>query len=210
MGCPKKMKLAVGFFAAFLGIAGLSACDQRQDAKSAEQSASTAPSEHPDYDILDTMGWSYTSSTDKMRGTTTYYASRYSYNEPNLEFPYQGGSPLELELWRYKGNNDPYPDEPVLSLSKGQFDCRSDGCILAMKFDAGPLFYRKATQTDCGSEQCLNISLDGMSPDPRNKPLMKRARMANVLTIEVPIWHYGSYQYEFHVAGLKWPDTPGR
>ena len=133
-----------------------------------------------------------------MRGTTTYYANLYSHNQPTLQFPYQGGSPLQLSFWRDKGSSDPYPFEPTLILRNGQFDCSSvDGCMLAMKLDDGPMFYRKASNLDCGENKCLTISLNGTLADAPDTPLMKRARTGKVLVIEVPIWRYGNYQYEF-------------
>lgn len=157
--------------------------------------------------------WTYGITEDKMRGNGTYWAQLKSSNQPELDFPYEGGSPITLQIVKQKG--DPHPDNyaPELILTNGQFDCSGlqypNRCYVSVKADDQPVELLLGSSDDCGSARCLGLQNDP-SGAKVNVSFVETIRAAKRLTIEVPLYRYGSYQYEFDVAGLNWSKETDR
>lgn len=157
--------------------------------------------------------WQYGIATDKMRGDKVYWADLRSSNQPELDFPYAGGSPVVLSLSKLAG--DPHPDNrnPNLVLANGQFDCSSysgsESCSISMKVDDKPVVELHAVEADCGSDQCLILHNDPGGPKAEES-VIAALRGSKRVTIEVPLYHFGSYQYEFNTAGLNWAKETDR
>ena len=152
--------------------------------------------------------WSYQSQTDKMRASKSWTAINVSENKADMQFPYEGGSPVHIELWQ-SDNESSSNQQPILVLENGQFDCHS--CQLAVKFDDGPVLESSGTRQDCGESQCINLNITEDLNEFGTKKYIgfhKRLIGSKKMTIEVPLYHFGSFQYEFNTSGLIWPQ-PG-
>ena len=155
--------------------------------------------------------WRYVNGHDDMRGTQWWSAALTSNNKPELSPPYVGGSPARIQLVQ-SSDEDPFNEQPQLILSNGQIDCFD--CSVAIKFDDGPVLYSTGRRSDCGEEQCINLNLAGSELDDPKASVEEWTAMASftrqlvkakTVTVEVPIYRYGLFQYHFNVAGLIWP-----
>ena len=104
----------------------------------------------------------------------------------------------------FKEGNGRLLGEPAVTLKNGQFDCKGgddfNSCALAIKADNGQVFSMTAVEFKCDPAKCL-----WLRPAHRGKlTLIPILRTANNVTIELPLYGNGSYQYRFHVAGFKW------
>lgn len=144
--------------------------------------------------------WERSVVHDAMRNQDTVVLQLRSLNAPNLPFPYRGGSPVHMNLGKI--GDRILPEEPYLTLDRGQFDCKgdidfADRCNVAVKVDDGEVFYLKATAETCGPSQCLNLGRG-----PHSLSLMAQLKSAKRVTIEVPLYKFGSYQYQFNASGF--------
>lgn len=150
--------------------------------------------------------WEYSSSRDKMRGSTIYYASLTSKNAPLLSDASVSAAHVTLMLSRDSGSPK-YQGEPTFMLSAGRFDCTGwtpEGCRVAIKADKDQVFYVTMTAEDCGTLQCLTPQFQFMDAY-FNGSILSVIRSAKTLTVELPLLRFGLFQYEFQTEGLKWP-----
>ncbi len=140
--------------------------------------------------------WTYDEKKDEMRGKTRYLASLTSTNEIQLDFPYNGGSSMQLVL-----RDDPeYGKDVMLMISKGQLPCYTyDGCSFKVKFDDGPVRDISAAGAESGSSEVLFVQGAG-----GRKRLMEGLRSAKRMIVEVTVYDAGRQQFVFEPAGLNW------
>lgn len=179
-------------------LGALTACDSSQtnSAQLNEEPATASPS------------WQYEESVDEMRNRRHWTATLVSSNAPQLDFPYEGGSPITLELLRW--DNPPDSFSPTFALQNGQFNCHgsSNACYVTVKFDDNPPEDVRAVKLDCGSDQCLRLFRDmDLESGAEPKPILDSIREAKTLIVEAPLYQYGAFQYRFAVAGLNWPSA---
>ena len=144
-----------------------------------------------------------------MRKLQTWYASDEALNPAQLQFPYQGGTTATIQLAQSQ-KDDPSNQQATLVLHNGQIDC-AGGCLLNMKFDGGEMLYSSGTKESCGEDECINLPVSNDTDDfgtKAYKGFHKRLYASRHLTIEVPLYKFGSYQFEFDTRGLVWPQ-PG-
>lgn len=155
--------------------------------------------------------WEYTNGEDDMRNQRWWEASLQSENAPELDFPYQGGSPVWLVLHNKEGD-PPDNSSPTLVLEKGQYDCHSydysNLCVISVSIDGGEPIELTGARDDCGKNQCLDLTRraeDEVGPggvDTHAESVVSIIRRAKTLTIEVPLYRFGFFQYHFKPAGL--------
>lgn len=150
--------------------------------------------------------WQYQSGIDRMRGTRWWEASVNAAEKAQVGFPYEGGTAARI-LLSQSSNEGPFNQQATLILENGQIDCYE--CIIELKFDDGRVFESHGRRTFCGEAQCLNLNVfrDG-NYDPDIGNFAQNLVSAQKVTIEVPVYRFGSFQYTFDVAGLQWPQ-PG-
>ena len=158
----------------------------KKDAESAASAARTAQRRG--------LAWVYASEPDKMDGRVIKTATLQSANTVAFKFPYQGEQRGELELRVHPR----YGRDVSLSVAKGQFLCRFDGCSVVIRFDDGrPQTYSAAEPAD-HSTTTLFI---------RNYTNFVAAfRRAKKVVIEATFYQEGTRAFEFNVAGLNWDD----
>ncbi len=111
-------------------------------ALAASHEANTAPVPH----------WNLSVSRDEMSGTEMRTLSIESNNELEFGFPYSGGSKGTIALRHWRGR-----DDLLFRVSKGQFSCSVDDCIVHVKFDDGKTQAFSADEPTDGSTGLLFI-----------------------------------------------------
>lgn len=132
--------------------------------------------------------WNYFESQDKMRGTTTKYASLNSDNELTLGFPYKGGT-TTLTLRKGPSGTDTYIEV------NGQFLCDDySHTTVAVKFDDGPIQRYGCSEPSDASTGILFI---------RNEAkFITQLKNSKHMIIETEMFQEGRQQIEFSSEGL--------
>lgn len=136
--------------------------------------------------------WKYSESEDKMDGIKHYFASNISTNEIEFDFPYHGGSTLDIVIRNSKNKN-----EVILAISKGQFMLSIDGSeSVKVKFD------------DEKSETYSYNSAKDASSDViflnNSSKFIKKLKASKKVMIESTFFDAGNKIFEFNVEGLVW------
>jgi hypothetical protein len=147
--------------------------------------------------------WNYSTTSDEMRGTSTRWAELNSSNAPHLDFPYAGGSPVVLQL--FKGGGDIETNIRLL-LANGQFACSGSAgrtCSLTIKVDDEKPQEIRGIEDECGSHTCLRLGADLFNQE-HPPAVLALIQSADNLVIEVPLYDFGPYQYKFATSELRW------
>lgn len=136
--------------------------------------------------------WDYSSSKDEMRGTEAFYASTTSLNKVDFDFPYDGGSSLDLMIRKNDGKLD-----LLLEISKGQFLCGYPTCEAVFKFDDGQVKQITLVLPDNHSTEYLFVRYDKTAAQ-----LLEDIKKSKKLVIEVPFYQEGRHQFNFNIEGL--------
>lgn len=140
--------------------------------------------------------WVSNSSTDEMRGTKSQTTYTSSVNKVIFEFPYGGGSNLNLMVRNNAGQND-----VIITISKGQFLCGMiDGCEVNFKFDNNPVQSITMIESDSHDSDILFIKY----PKTANSVIQK-LKTSQKLIIEPKFYQEGSKQFTFELSGFKEP-----
>lgn len=140
--------------------------------------------------------WVSNSSTDEMRGTKSQTTYTSSVNKVNFEFPYSGGSNLDLMVRNNAGQKD-----VIITISKGQFLCGMiDGCEVNFKFDNNPVQSITMVESDSHDSDILFIKY----PKTANSVIQK-LKTSQKLIIEPKFYQEGSKQFTFELSGFKEP-----
>ncbi|OPC54798.1 hypothetical protein DSC47_08975 [Elizabethkingia miricola] len=136
--------------------------------------------------------WSYSDSEDKMEGTKQYFASSVSTNQVEFQFPYNGGSNLEIMVRNLSKKN-----EVLLQVSKGQFMTSFDGSSKAkVKFDSHtPESFSYNSAAD-GSHDVIFLN--------NSKTFLDKLKKSKKVMIELTFFNEGKTVFEFNTEGLKW------
>ena len=140
--------------------------------------------------------WSYDTKQDEMRGVSTKFAFNTSINKADFDFPYGGGSKLNLIL-RKEGKES---NDVIFRISKGQFICSSyGGCSAAVKFGDSPVKNVKLAESDTHNSDTLFIS--------SNKDanwFIEQLKTNKFVTVELLFYQEGRHQFKFNTEKLNW------
>ncbi|WP_180161056.1 hypothetical protein [Acinetobacter sp. YH12064] len=145
-------------------------------------------------EVTTPKNWSYETTKDEMRNTTTLFASNVSQNTVNFDFPYQGGSNLVITL-RKKGD----ATDVIIAITKGQILCSIRNCEVAFKFDNNPIQSITMSEPDNHSADVLFVAHDSTA-----KKIINQMKTSKKLTIEAPFYQEGGKQFTFDVSNLDW------
>lgn len=136
--------------------------------------------------------WEYSESEDKMEGTKRYFATSTSTNQIEFDFPYDGGSNLNIII-RNMGKEN----EAILTISKGQFISSYGGSDrIKVKFDDNaPIKYSFNSSSD-GSSDVIFLN--------NSKDFINKLRSSKKVMIECEFYDSGNKVFEFNTEGLKW------
>lgn len=137
--------------------------------------------------------WSYDSSKDQMRGTTTYYADIASDNELSLPFPYGGDNSGHLQIRKRPTDGL----RIIFHVDKGQILCHSfSGGHLSMKFDGAPVRSFPCSEPSDGDSEYAFIEAPA-----RVLALLRKSRRT---IVEADFYQAGRQQLTFDTRGLAW------
>ncbi|NNH77377.1 hypothetical protein HLH17_06775 [Acinetobacter sp. ANC 5380] len=185
----------------FLSLALLGCSKEKESTEtydvSAEAAVAVASEAVAEVSIEPEDQWQYETTKDEMRGIEKQYASIHSSNQVHFDFPYEGGSNLNITLRRDVGK----PTDVYFSISKGQFTCDTfnNNCYASIKIDDGPVENISLVGTKDYSSEILFIESDHDS-----KQFIQRIKKANQVIVELPFYQGGRQQFKFDIDGLKW------
>jgi hypothetical protein len=135
--------------------------------------------------------WSYKTKRDSMRDTNVVEASTKSLNQHQFE---NAGSVRATLVLRQRGAEEP---DVLLHISRGQFACTEDPCIVRLRFD-------ETMPEDYGgslpSDQSANSIFIGSET-----VFFEKIKKANHLKIETAYFQEGTRVFEFDLKALVWP-----
>lgn len=137
--------------------------------------------------------WSYSTTEDKVRGSTTYFARTTSTNTVHQDPPYDSDTTMSMAVRKSEADGT----NVVLTISSGQMMCPSyEGCSGTVSFDgANPERVRFSGPADNSSE---TIFVDGA------KSFIAKLKKAKKVVVEKTLYQAGEPQFEFDVHGLAW------
>lgn len=141
------------------------------------------------------MKWEYSQSKDEMRGGNSYEASLASDNKAYFEFPYNGGSRLSINLRK----SPRYGNDVYFVITKGQFSCAYNGCIVAVKFDDGKIINYSVVESDSGRSDVLFLA-----NSKTVRQFASRLKKAKNVVVEVSFYQDGKRQFTFSPKDLEW------
>jgi len=134
--------------------------------------------------------WSYSSSSDEMRGSRTSIACIDSTNSFEFGFPYSGGTRGSLCL-RYSTNNGP---KILVFARRGQISCYD--CRIGVRFDAHIVNNYSPNRSNDGQTLFLPRAF---LTNLRGSPLADR------VIIEIPFYRDGVKQFIFSgLSSINW------
>lgn len=171
-------------------LVGLSGCDKTEEPK-----LSSNP--HNDEQVIQNINsnWQYDLTKDEMRGIEKKFASTTSTNQVNFNFPYEGGSSLQLII-RQHDNNEP---EIIFSINKGQFLCAIDNCEVSYKFDDNLV---DSSKLSLPTDHSSNLLFIENGRDAR--AFIYMLQKSEKLIVELPFYQSGNKQFSFNIKGFKW------
>lgn len=137
--------------------------------------------------------WTYSTSEDKVRGATSYFASTTSTNSIELDAPYDGGSTLRMTVRQ----SPAYGADVILRLSSGQLLCRAyDGCYATVRFDQETAERVELVESSDNSSDTVFVA--------EARPFIAKLKKAKRAIVELEIYEAGRPQFDFDVSGLQW------
>lgn len=155
----------------------------------AAAAASEPPAEAPQPPRPD---WTYFDQPDQITGKQIHFASVDASEKLDFNFPYSGGSTANLQIRKHPR----YGTDVILSIDKGQFVCRVEGCSVMVRFDDGHATRYSANQPSDYSSTALFIS-------PSSK-FIASAKKAKRVVIEASFYQEGNRTIVFQIEGLTW------
>ena len=136
--------------------------------------------------------WRYGEDKDEMTDKITYLAKIESDNRVQFDFPYDGGSTLELVIRRKKGvSKDVY-----IKISKGQFNSiYSVGGYVTVRFDDKPAKKYSISESLTHDSDVRFLSNESQ--------FIKELGTAKVLKIQADFFQEGSRTFTFKVQNFK-------
>lgn len=137
--------------------------------------------------------WIYDETKDEMRGDSTYLATNTSTNMVELEFPYSGGTNLNIVLRK----DAEHGNDVIFAVNKGQLFCTYNDCYISAKFDDGPVEKFTTVEAEAGSSEVLFLANN-------QSGFVKKLKSAQSVMIEVQFFNHGKEQFKFDVSDLNW------
>lgn len=156
------------------------------DTKKSEQQQNNTPQK-----LEVAKNWEYTEDFDKMRNTTSYWATCTSHETKDFGFPY---TEVKQQIVLRKRPSDGF--NIMIDLTKGQYSCGFEGCTINVKFDDGPIKKYRVTSANDLSSGTLFIS--------NKSGFMSNLKKASKVMIESEFFQHGPETFEFSVNGLEW------
>lgn len=136
--------------------------------------------------------WRYSEETDPMTSRVKYYAQIYSTTWLSFQFPYDGGSEVDLFIRNVDSQN-----ELILRVSKGQFlSSFGSSSNMRIRFNNDEPISVSYNSASDGSTDVIFLD----NPDQ----LIERIKKANSFIIEVAFYQEGNKLLTFAYQDFKW------
>lgn len=143
---------------------------------------------------LKAENWQVIHAKDEMRGLENNWLATRSTNNADLSFPYDGENRLQLDVVDVAK-----PEQRLfLTIDKGQYDCASYGCDIAVKFGNSPIQIVNFTRYDVPGNDGRTLIYS-----PNSNFFIKNLENFNQIIIEVPFYKDGTRQFKFDTSGFK-------
>ena len=190
-GCVLAILIVVGLIVA-LAVLGAIVGGGKPDKVSAAATPSSGNSMSPADGASPDSSWSYTTQKDEVRNATTSYASIASDNKVDFDFPYNGGSTLQMTV-----RHDHRGDNVYFTISKGQFVCGIETCGGEMNVDGAVRHLSLSSSSDGSSDTLFANGEAG---------IIKALKSGKKIIVELPFYQSGNRPFTFTTAkGLVWP-----
>ena len=138
--------------------------------------------------------WSYDTTSDKMTGKMTTFATIQSTNSLNLDFPYKGSNFGTIMVRQHPS----YGLDVMVSIDKGQVLCSSySGCPIEVRFDDKPAVKFSGTESADRSSDRIFLT--------NAKSFINSAKTAKRILVRMNIYQAGAPVLEFSTAAsLTW------
>ena len=133
-------------------------------------------------------GWTHTEEKDEMRGGTDTYDFITSDNTVDFDFPYNGGSSLQIVI----RHSIKYGTDVYLSIDKGQFSGNefANGNYVSIKFDNGEIMKYYFNGEEDGNTSAIFLK--------KKNELISKFRTARTIMIEAPFFQEGRQVFKFN------------
>jgi len=136
--------------------------------------------------------WRYSEETDPMTSGVKYYAQIYSTTWLSFQFPYNGGSEVDLFIRNVESQN-----ELILRVSKGQFlSSFGSSSNMRIRFDNDEPISVSYNSASDGSTDVIFLD----TPDQ----IINRIKKAHSFIIEVAFYQEGNKLLTFAYQDFKW------
>jgi hypothetical protein len=164
------------------------AVNSRSEAQAAStgSSSTVSKSEAP----VNSSSWVYSEQKDEMRQQTQYFATNDSTNKADFDFPYNGGSTLEIVIRKTSGL------AAMFTIDKGQFICYSNDCSANVKFDDQKIEKFSLSSSNTDSSTVLFVD--------NKKRFLNELKKSKKVIIELQFYGTGPRQFSFDSQGLEW------
>lgn len=191
MKTSSKIALSVVSVIVFVGIlANCHGCNGTNES-SPNPPSQDSVTNSPKSQNVDTGVWTYSQETNKMDGSTMFFAENDAADQLQFSAPYDGGVTVSIILRNMNRKND-----VVLQITKGQFmPSGLDGSI-RVRFDknkAETYYYSDAAD---GSPTSIFIG--------NSAKFIRGIKNAQTTIIEVTFYNEGNRTIEFDTHNLKW------
>jgi hypothetical protein len=136
--------------------------------------------------------WEYQESTDELTRQRSKSAMVNSTNVLEFEFPYSGKQRGQLTVRTHPR----YGQDVIISVTKGQFLCGVESCLINVRFDEGNIQQYAVSEPDDHSTTSLFIQ--------NRAQFLANVRRSKTVRIEAQFFQSGTRVLEFAVDGLKW------
>ena len=138
------------------------------------------------------LSWQYENYSDQMGRGTVKEATILSENQVEFGSPYRGAQRATLTLRQHPK----YGKDIILTIERGQFLCRLDGCAVSVKFGEGKAETFSAGEPD--DHRTTALFIQGYDR------FLKSAKNAQIVRIEAPFFRQGTQVFVFQIQGLSW------
>lgn len=194
-------KILLGIVCVILAIAFINSCNNATKSNTNETDTVGVVNDTIAVDSVDSLdsevknGWDYESEVDEMDGSTTKTAIVISSNVVEFDFPYNGGSTLNICVRHAKK----YGTDVIIGVSKGQFSANEfNGTnYVTIRFDENAPIKFSTLESSDGSSDILFLE----SP----KKFIRLAKNAKTIKVEAPFFRDGWRVFTFNTEKpLEW------
>lgn len=143
--------------------------------------------------VVPLVKWGYYDQNDDVSGKRIRYANLNSNNTTEFDFPYQGGSDLQIIVRKHPR----WGTDVMFRISKGQMLCNYDGCEGAIRFGSNGVEKLTLVEpSDNSNEYVFAQYSDAM---------IRGFKRADTVVVEIPFYQSGSRSFTFDTRGFVWP-----